>query len=572
MTQALNPDLLARARTWLAEDPDPQTREELTALLALAEGPDAETDSKLAWSDLAERFADRLQFGTAGLRGELGAGPMRMNRAVVIRAAAGLVAYVKEQGLGDLVVIGYDARHKSYDFARDTAAVVVGAGLRAALLPRPLPTPVLAFAIRHLGAAAGVTVTASHNPPQDNGYKVYLGDGSQIVPPADAGIAAEIDAIGSLDDVPRAEEGWEVLGEDVIEAYLDRAVSILDAHSPRELDVVYTPMHGVGRDTLVAAFRRAGFPAPTVVAEQAEPDPDFPTVAFPNPEEPGAMDLAFRTAAAAGPDIVIANDPDADRCAVAVPVHGNAAGSGNGTSGWRMLRGDEVGALLGSALVAKKAEGTFATTIVSATLLGRIAEAAGLGYEETLTGFKWISRAEGLRYGYEEALGYCVDPQGVRDKDGITAALLVAELAATLKRSGRTLSDLLDDLALEHGLHATDQLSVRVQDLSLIADAMRRLREQPPTVLAGLTVTRADDLAAGSAELPPTDGLRYYLAGEAVRSARIVVRPSGTEPKLKCYLEVVLPVASAADLAGARERAAELLAAVKRDLAEAAGI
>ncbi|MFD4654893.1 phospho-sugar mutase [Kitasatospora sp. NPDC058444] len=572
MTQALNPDLLARARTWLAEDPDPQTREELTALLARAEGPEAETDSKLAWAELADRFSDRLQFGTAGLRGELGAGPMRMNRAVVIRAAAGLVAYVKQQGLGDLVVIGYDARHKSYDFARDTAAVVVGAGLRAALLPRPLPTPVLAFAVRHLGAAAGVTVTASHNPPQDNGYKVYLGDGSQIVPPADAGIAAEIDAIGSLDEVPRAEEGWEVLGEEVVEAYLTRAVSIVDEHGPRDLEVVYTPMHGVGRSTLVAAFRRAGFPAPTVVAEQAEPDPDFPTVAFPNPEEPGAMDLAFRTAASVGPDIVIANDPDADRCAVAVPTNGNAAGGGGGAAGWRMLRGDEVGALLGSALVAKKAAGTFATTIVSATLLGRIAEAAGLDYAETLTGFKWISRAEGLRYGYEEALGYCVDPQGVRDKDGITAALLVAELAATLKKSGRTLSDLLDDLALEHGLHATDQLSVRVQDLTLIADAMRRLREQPPTVLAGLRVTRADDLSAGSADLPPTDGLRYYLAGEDVRSARIVVRPSGTEPKLKCYLEVVLPVASAADLGPTRERAAALLATVKRDLAEAAGI
>ncbi|MEV0537436.1 phospho-sugar mutase [Kitasatospora sp. NPDC050463] len=569
MTQAPTTDLLARARTWLAEDPDPQTREELAALLAEAEGPDAESDSKLAWSRLAERFSGRLQFGTAGLRGELGAGPMRMNRAVVIRAAAGLVAYVKKENLGDLVVIGYDARHKSYDFARDTAAVVVGAGLRAALLPRALPTPVLAFAVRHLGAAAGVTVTASHNPPQDNGYKVYLGDGSQIVPPADAGIAAEIDAIGSLTEVPLAEDGWDVVGEDVMDAYLARAVSIVDPHSPRDLDVVYTPMHGVGRDTLVAAFRRAGFPAPTVVAEQAEPDPDFPTVAFPNPEEPGAMDLAFRTAASVGPDIVIANDPDADRCAVAVPANG--AADGNGT-GWRMLRGDDVGALLGAALVAKRATGTFATTIVSSTLLGRIAEAAGLGYAETLTGFKWIARADGLRYGYEEALGYCVDPQGVRDKDGITAALLVAELAATLKRSGRTLADLLDDLALEHGLHATDQLSVRVEDLSLIAEAMQRLREQPPTVLAGLTVTRADDLTAGSADLPPTDGLRYYLAGEAVRSARIVVRPSGTEPKLKCYLEVVLPVGSAADLATARARAAELLGAIKRDLAVAAGI
>ncbi|MFB7476149.1 phospho-sugar mutase [Kitasatospora sp. NPDC056184] len=572
MTQATTTDLLARARTWLAEDPDPQTREELAALLAAAEDPEADATAKLAWADLADRFSGRLQFGTAGLRGELGAGPMRMNRAVVIRAAAGLVSYVRQQGLGDLVVIGYDARHKSYDFARDTAAVVVGAGLRAALFPRPLPTPVLAFAVRHLGAAAGVTVTASHNPPQDNGYKVYLGDGSQIVPPADAGIAARIDAIGSLHEVPLAASGWETVDESVVEAYLDRAASIVDPHSARDLSVVYTPMHGVGRDTFLAALDRAGFPAPTVVAEQAEPDPDFPTVSFPNPEEPGAMDLAFRTAASAGPDIVIANDPDADRCAVAVPVNGDAAGGGQGAHDWRMLRGDEVGALLGAALVAKKAVGTFATTIVSSTLLGRIAEAAGLGYAETLTGFKWISRADGLRYGYEEALGYCVDPQGVRDKDGITAALLVAELAATLKRSGRTLGDLLDDLALEHGLHATDQLSVRVEDLSLIADAMRTLREQPPTALAGLTVTRADDLTAGSADLPPTDGLRYHLAGDAVRSARIVVRPSGTEPKLKCYLEVVLPVASAADLAAARARAAELLAAVKRDLAAAAGI
>ncbi|MDH6110846.1 phosphomannomutase [Kitasatospora sp. MAP12-15] len=554
MAQASTPDLITRAQQWLAEDPDPQTRAELAALLA---GPDE--------AALAERFADRLQFGTAGLRGELGAGPMRMNRSVVIRAAAGLAAYVRAAGEGDLVVVGYDARHKSYDFARDTAAVMVGAGLRAALLPHPLPTPVLAFAIRHLGAAAGVMVTASHNPPQDNGYKVYLGDGSQIVPPADAQIAAEIDAVASLADVPLAAEGWQVLDQQVVDAYLARALTVVDPAGPRDLDVVYTPLHGVGRDVLVAAFARAGFPAPTVVAEQAEPDPDFPTVAFPNPEEPGAMDLAFATAAAVGPDLVIANDPDADRCAVAVP-------DASSPVGWRMLRGDEVGALLGAALVAQGAKGTFATTIVSSTLLGRIAAAAGLPYGETLTGFKWISRAEGLRYGYEEALGYCVDPDGVRDKDGVTAALVIAELAADLKRSGRTLTDLLDELALAHGLHATDQLSARVEDLSLIADAMARLREQPPTVLAGLRVDRADDLATGSPELPPTDGLRYYLSGEAVRAARIVVRPSGTEPKIKCYLEVVLPVASAADLAPARTRAAELLAAIKRDLAVAAGI
>ncbi|MBM4793891.1 phospho-sugar mutase [Streptomyces sioyaensis] len=553
-------ELINQAKAWLAEDPDPETRGELAKLIE-AEDTD----------ELAARFAGTLQFGTAGLRGELGAGPMRMNRSVVIRAAAGLAAYLKAQGEGSgLVVIGYDARHKSADFARDTAAVMVGAGLRAALLPRPLPTPVLAFAIRHLGAVAGVEVTASHNPPRDNGYKVYLGDGSQIVPPADAGIAAEIAAVGPLDGVPRPEAGWEILDEAVLAAYLERTDAVLTPGSPRDTRVVYTPMHGVGRDTLVAAFARAGFPAPVVVAEQAEPDPDFPTVAFPNPEEPGAMDLAFATARAAGADIdiVIANDPDADRCAVAVPAPGTP-------EGWRMLRGDEVGALLAAHLVRKRASGTFATTIVSSQLLSRIAAASALPYEETLTGFKWLARVDGLRYAFEEALGYCVDPEGVRDKDGITAALLITELAAELKQAGRTLTDLLDNLAREFGLHATDQLSVRVEDLSLIADAMRRLREQPPAVLAGLTVSRADDLTRGTETLPPTDGLRYYLAGSpeaGIESARVVVRPSGTEPKLKCYLEVVVPVASPEALPEARTTAAAALAAVKRDVSAAAGI
>ncbi|WP_306317740.1 MULTISPECIES: phospho-sugar mutase [unclassified Streptomyces] len=540
---------LDRAKTWLAEDPDPETREELAKLI---EADDTEA--------IAERFAGTLQFGTAGLRGELGAGPMRMNRAVVIRAAAGLAAYLKAKGQTDgPVVIGYDARHKSADFARDTAAVMVGAGLRAAVLPRPLPTPVLAFAIRHLGAVAGVEVTASHNPPRDNGYKVYLGDGSQIVPPADAEIAAEIDAVASLNDVPRAESGWETLGDEVLQAYLARTDAVLAEGSPRSARAVYTAMHGVGKDTLLAAFARAGFPEPVLVPEQAEPDPDFPTVAFPNPEEPGAMDLSFATARAQAetPDLIIANDPDADRCAVAVR-DGDA---------WRMLRGDEVGALLAAHLVKRGATGVLAESIVSSSLLGRIADAASLPYEETLTGFKWIARVEGLRYGYEEALGYCVDPEGVRDKDGITAALLVTELASELKEQGRTLLDALDDLALAHGLHATDQLSVRVEDLSVIADAMRRLREVPPVELAGLAVSRTDDLAEGEGGLPPTDGLRYALDG-----ARVVVRPSGTEPKLKCYLEVVVPVAERSGLAGARVIAAERLAALKRDLSVAAGI
>ncbi|MYW55425.1 phospho-sugar mutase [Streptomyces sp. SID8376] len=547
-----NDALIAQAQAWLAEDPDPDTRDELARLIDSGDH-----------AELAARFAGTLQFGTAGLRGELGAGPLRMNRSVVIRAAAGLAAYLKKQGTphGDdtagLVVIGYDARHKSQTFAEDTAAVMTGAGLRAAVLPRPLPTPVLAFAIRHLGAVAGVEVTASHNPPRDNGYKVYLGDGSQIVPPADAEIAAEIDAVASLDDVPRPTTGWETLDDTVLDAYLTRTDAVLSKDSPRTARTVYTAMHGVGKDVLLAAFARAGFPTPDLVTEQAEPDPDFPTVAFPNPEEPGAMDLAFAKARETNPDLVIANDPDADRCAAAVKDGGD----------WRMLRGDEVGALLAAHLVRRGATGTFAESIVSSSLLGRIAEKAGLPYEETLTGFKWIARVEGLRYGYEEALGYCVDPDGVRDKDGITAALLLTELASELKSENRTLLDLLDDLAVEHGLHATDQLSVRVKDLGLIAAAMRRLREQPPTELAGLRITKAEDLSEGTDKLPPTDGLRYTLDG-----ARVVVRPSGTEPKLKCYLEVVIPVATKENLPEARTKATALLTAIKQDLSEAAGI
>lgn len=565
-------ELVARARAWQAEDPDPETSEELAKLI--------EADGEGGGTELAARFSGTLQFGTAGLRGELGAGPMRMNRSVVIRAAAGLAAYVREQlpaesgqdGTG-LVVIGYDARHKSYDFARETASVMTGAGLRAALLPRPLPTPVLAFAIRRLRAVAGVMVTASHNPPRDNGYKVYLGGGSQIVPPADAAIAARIDAVGPLAGVPRAESGWDVLGEDVVDSYLARTGAVLTEGMPRDVRTVHTALHGVGSSTLLAAFRRAGFPEPVPVRRQAEPDPDFPTVSFPNPEEPGAMDLAFETArdtaAASGPvDLVLANDPDADRCAVAVP---DRAAEG----GWRMLSGDDVGALLATHLVHKRARGTFATSIVSSSLVSRIAHAADLPYEETLTGFKWLARVDGLRYAFEEALGYCVDPEGVLDKDGITAALLIAELAAELKQADRSLTDLLDDLAVEHGLHATDQLSVRVEDLSLIASAMERLRAATPVSLAGLAVVSAEDLSEGSDLLPPTDGLRYQLAGDpdaGVEKARVVVRPSGTEPKLKCYLEVVVAVRDQAALAAARTAAKSVLAELKADLAAAAGV
>jgi phosphomannomutase len=537
-------DLFARARAWADEDPDGDTRNELEALLVADE-----------IEELADRFDGRLEFGTAGLRGRLGAGPNRMNRAVVIRAAAGLGAYLLDHGGGG-VVVGYDARHKSDVFARDTAEVMSGLGLPAMVLPRHLPTPVLAYAIRHLGCAAGVMVTASHNPPQDNGYKVYLGTGSQIVPPADSEISAKIDEVGTLGSVPRGDD-WLTLGDDVVDDYVERTSSLVDPLEQRDLRVVYTPMHGVGRDVVLAVFEHGGFPPLMVVPRQGDPDPDFPTVAFPNPEEPGAMDLAMAAARESAADLVIANDPDADRCAVGVPT---------GDGDYRMLRGDEVGALLGLHMIRRGARGTFACSIVSSSLLGKIAADAGLGFTETLTGFKWIAQVPDLAYGYEEALGYCVDPEAVRDKDGVSAALLVAEMAAQAKAAGRSLTDDLDDLARKHGVHATDQLSVRVQDLSRIGAVMDRLRSQPPTSLGGRTVTSVEDLSEGVAGLPPTDGLRYRIDG----GARVIVRPSGTEPKLKCYLEVVVPVSST--LLAARESAAVRLAALKSDLAAAAGL
>jgi len=553
-------DLVDRALAWAEEDPDIATRSELEQLVA-----EVQTGNGGAAADLADRFAGRLEFGTAGLRGALGAGPNRMNRVVVLRAAAGLASYLKKNGAGagDTVVVGFDARHNSDVFAEDTAAVMVGAGLNAVVLPRPLPTPVLAYAIRHLGCVAGVMVTASHNPPEDNGYKVYLGDGSQIVSPADAGISAEIDAVGALADVPRR-DGWRRLGDEVLTSYVD-AVAGLVEDGPRDLRIVYTPLHGVGGDTVETVLEQAGFAHPHVATAQRQPDPDFPTVAFPNPEEPGAMDLAMALAAEVRADVVLANDPDADRCAVAVP----------GSHGWRMLRGDEVGALLGDHLLRGGKQGVFANSIVSSSLLGTLAKAYGQPHQETLTGFKWISRVEGLAFGYEEALGYCVDPEQVRDKDGVSALLLLAELAAALKAEGRTLDDRLDEIAQQHGLYATDQLSVRVTDLEQIGAAMQRLRSQPPTSLGGLAVEKLDDLAEGSDALPPTDGLRFRLAD----GARVIVRPSGTEPKIKCYLEVVVPVEKSTDadaaqdaVAAARIVAAGRLDAIRTDLAAAAGL
>ncbi|WP_242889178.1 phospho-sugar mutase [Actinomadura litoris] len=537
-------DLRAQAELWLAQDPDPATRDELRAILGAGEE-----------KALADRFGARLEFGTAGLRGELGAGPNRMNRVTVMRAAAGLAACLPR---GGRVIVGFDARHGSRRFADDTAAVLAGAGLRPEVFAEPVPTPVLAHFTRTFDdVVAGVMVTASHNPPRDNGYKVYWGDGAQIVPPQDTEISAAIDAIGRVDELPLG-DGWPVHRD--TELYLD-AVASLRLGDARDVSVLYTPMHGVGRDVLLRAFERAGFPAPLVVPEQADPDPDFPTVAFPNPEEPGALDLALALAAERGADLVIANDPDADRCSVAVPA----------PDGWRALTGDEVGGLLAEHVLRHTSGGDrlVATTIVSSSLLADIAAAHGVRFAESLTGFKWIMKAarpgDRLVFGYEEALGHSVgDDRGVlvNDKDGIGAALAVAALAAEAKRDGRTLLDLLDDQAERYGLHATAQLSVRVEDLSLISGAMARLRAAPPTELAGRAVVASDDLALGEGGLPPTDGLRFRLEG----GARIVVRPSGTEPKLKCYLEVVLPAGTA------RTRAAADLEDLKAAIATALGL
>jgi phosphomannomutase len=518
-------ELADRVEAWIADDVDPASVGELRALLAAGEEGRAE---------LAERFAGPLVFGTAGLRGPMRAGPNGMNRAVVRRAAAGLAAWLIERGhAGEAIIVGYDGRHRSIDFAQDSAAIFAAAGLRARLMPRLLPTPALAFAVRHLGAVAGVMVTASHNPARDNGYKVYAGDGAQIVPPTDTEIEAAIAAVGSVRAIPLAPDKVAVLDESIVDAYVV-AVAGLISLGPRELRIVHTAMHGVGTELITKVFAAARFEPLLKVAAQAAPDPDFPTVAFPNPEEPGALELALALAREHDADLVIANDPDADRCAVAVPVAG----------AWRMLRGDEVGVLLADALLRKGVKGTYATTIVSSSMLAAMAAHHHVGYVQTLTGFKWLSRAaDDLAYGYEEALGYAVAPEVVRDKDGISAALLIAELAAQLKLDGSSLPARLEELASTYGRYATDQISVRVADLDVISEAMTRLRAAPPQELVDEPVTYTDLLPGG--DLPSTDAVRLSWPG-----GRVVVRPSGTEPKLKVYLEVVVGDGSAELAAG----------------------
>ena len=549
--------LLDRATAWRDSDPDPETREQLDHLIVQAQAND-ETLRAAAEAELATAFAGPLEFGTAGLRGRLGPGPSRMNRVVVTQAAAGFAAWLRANGHeGGAVLIGHDARHNSEIFAEDTAQVMAGAGFQVLWTSQPVPTPVVAFGIQHLGAVAGVVVTASHNPPEDNGYKVYLGDGSQIVPPTDAAIAAEIAAVAAdaWRTLPRAAARTDVTGE-LLDAYVARAASLYPESAPRDIVWVHTSMHGVGAATVRRVASAIGLPAGLEVAEQADPNPDFPTVAFPNPEEKGAIDLAIALAERENADVVIANDPDADRCAVAAVIDGR----------WRMLTGDELGSLLGEDAIRRSVPGTFANSIVSSTLLGRMAEAAGRPHTTTLTGFKWIGRVPDLAFGYEEAIGYCCDSRAVPDKDGITAAVNVLRIAAELKAQGRSIADRLDDIARTYGQTSTSQLAVRVADLSLIADAMARLRAAPPARLLGQPVTVVD-LALGSAGLPPTDGVE--LTGPGLH---VVARPSGTEPKLKCYLEVRLTAEDSQDVVQARQLGAQRLAQLRAEMASALGV
>jgi len=511
--------LVTEVQEWIADDPDPITAAQLQQWL------DTSNEAELRTS-----FNGFLQFGTAGLRGPIRPGPSGMNRAVVGRTASGLVAYMKERNLTS-VVIGRDARYGSEDYTFETAEIMSGAGMKVFVLPRPLPTPILAFATNELGCDVGIMVTASHNPPEDNGYKVYLGGtvdgvqyrGSQIVSPTDISIAQKIDAIASLKEQPRGKV-WTVLNEEIIDKYINQTALL--ATNPGSLRIVYTPMHGVGTETIQRVFHKAGFASPILVDAQAAPDPDFPTVAFPNPEEPGAIDLALETAKSCDADLVIANDPDADRCAAAVkdPV-----------TGWRMLRGDELGAIFGESIARKTTTGIFANSIVSSSILKKIAAHYTIDFKETLTGFKWLAKIPGLTYGYEEALGYAVDPKAVNDKDGISAALTLAQIATDLATEGKTLLDLLAEIWTRHGFHATEQISIRLSDLSHVGIILGRLRSNPPQEIAGRLVRSIDDLAAPTDGLPPTDGIRIWLDGEV----RIIIRPSGTEAKMKCYIEVI---------------------------------
>ena len=515
----ISESLRAEVLAWIADDPDSKTKAQLEDWLN-------QEDEK----NLSSCFQGFLEFGTAGLRGPLGPGPSRMNRSVVSKTAYGLSRFMANSGLKS-IVIGRDARYGSEDFTSDTAEIMSGAGFEVFVLPRPLPTPVLAYAVRSLGCDVGVMVTASHNPPQDNGYKVYLGgtvrgieyNGSQIISPTDAEISTEIANCPDLRKVSRG-NSWTVLSDEIVHEYVVTTAKL--GQRPENLKIVYSAMHGVGKETLEEVFAAAGFSAPILVAEQAEPDPDFPTVAFPNPEEPGAIDLSLAKAREVSADLVIANDPDADRCAAAI-----------NDGGWRMLRGDEVGALLGEYLArtAPDKSGVFANSIVSSSILRKIAAHYEMPFTETLTGFKYLAKVKNLRFGYEEALGYAVDAKSVNDKDGISAALMLAQLTADLKRDGKTVADLLAEIWSRHGFHGTRQISVRTSNTGETKKVMGNLRSNLPEQIGAFRVTGFDDLELPKDGLPPTDGVRIWLDGKY----RVIVRPSGTEPKIKCYIEAV---------------------------------
>ncbi|MCM3846800.1 phospho-sugar mutase [Pseudonocardia sp. DR1-2] len=523
------------ALRWIADDPDPATRAELQRVLATAmAGGDG---AAAAGDELADRLSGPLRFGTAGLRGPVRAGPSGMNVAVVTRATAGLAAHLTRTTGTGRVVVGRDARHGSAAFAEATARVLTSAGFTVTLLDGPVPTPLVAFAVRHLGAVAGIAVTASHNPPADNGYKVYLADGAQLVGPDDAAIEDAITAAPPAVSVPLGPlpDPAEVTG-----AYLDRVATLSRNTGVPAPRIALTPMHGVGGATAVAALARAGVLDVAVVASQAVPDPDFPTVAFPNPEEPGATDALLALAARSGADLAVALDPDADRCALGVAFG----------DGWRMLSGDETGVLLGDHLLrtGTAADPLVATTVVSSSMLARVAAARGARSAETLTGFKWIVRAgDGLVFGYEEAIGLCVDPDGVRDKDGVSAAVVAADLVRGLAAAGSSVPRRLDELAAEFGVHATRGVSIRMAPVERDA-AVARLRDAPP--------------AGWEADRPAPDVLRLRRPG-----TRVVIRPSGTEPKLKAYLEVVEdPTGDVAAVPASRAVAAERLDALRTEV------
>ena len=545
----ISPALRAEVEAWIELDPDPKTAAQLRTWL---------DENNL--TALQKSFNGFLQFGTAGLRGPVGPGPSCMNRAVVGRTAAGIAIYMKARGLTS-VVIGRDARHGSEDFTQESAEIFAGAGMDVHVLPRPLPTPVLAYAVNALGVDVGVMVTASHNPPEDNGYKVYLGgevdgvryNGSQIIAPADSQIAAAIATVSTHQ--PRGTK-WSTVDEKIIHSYVSTTAALVPV--PENLTVVYTAMHGVGTETVQHLFHKAGFAQPILVAAQCTPDPDFPTVKFPNPEEPGAIDLSLETARAHGADIVIANDPDADRCAAATL---------DPDLGWRMLRGDEVGAILGYYIATRLPERcvgkSFANSIVSSSLLSKVAAHFGIEFHEVLTGFKWLAKIPNLTYGYEEALGYAVDPTTVNDKDGVSAALMLAKITGELKREGTSLIEYLDEIWNTFGFHRTEQLSIRVTDLSQVDHVLSGLRQNPPTSIAGFTVDKFEDLAEPSGSLPATNGLRLTLAD----GIRIIIRPSGTEAKMKCYIEVVRPSGSTSERSIAEEMVARLRAQLSKVLA-----